>query len=62
MEHVFERDDSEREHFAHLKLTSTNAVSEYRRLVEKLTGGLPSFAMRGQRGRPRRATTKAQSA
>jgi hypothetical protein len=54
MEHTLERDDLEREHFAHLKLTSTNAVSEWRRLVGKLTHGLPTWAARGKPGRPKK--------
>lgn len=43
--HTLESDSTEREHFRAIQRHS-NAVGHYRRVVEKLTGGLLSWAGR----------------
>ncbi|MBV8271092.1 MAG: hypothetical protein JO067_02345 [Cupriavidus sp.] len=48
--HPLENDSSEREYFERISQHS-NAVGQYRRLTEKLTGYLPTWAARKKPGR-----------
>jgi hypothetical protein len=47
-----EFDTVERDRFE--RLTHSNEKAQWRRLIEKLTGGLPTYARRGKPGRPKK--------
>jgi hypothetical protein len=51
MNHILENDSAEAAYFK--ALVQPNAIGTYRRLMEKLTDGLPSWAARGKPGRPK---------
>lgn len=50
--HPLENDTLEAAHFQALR--NPNGKAEYRRAVERLTGGLPTWAYRKAKGRPRK--------
>jgi len=57
--HPLEHDAAERSRFE--STVNANVRAEYRRVVEKLTNGLPSWAERKRAGRKPKADTKEQA-
>ena len=49
--HPLEHNKQESAYAAQLKRNDPTALAAYRRAVEALTGGLPTWAMRGKPGR-----------
>ncbi|MFP3754149.1 hypothetical protein SB751_09665 [Cupriavidus sp. SIMBA_020] len=59
-DHPLENDAGERDYFERISQHS-NAVGQYRRLTEKLTGYLPTWAERKRAGRKPKTATKEQA-
>ncbi|MDO3506047.1 hypothetical protein [Ralstonia pseudosolanacearum] len=60
--HPLEHNQAERDYFTNSVVhCGTSAAAAYRRAVEALTGGLPTWAQRKPAGRPRKAVSRKYS-